>query len=171
MILENLVIALGIIIAHILNGSNIFDIGIAAKPDFMIIFVLFFALRRGEMSGLWIGFLGGLLSDAALGGEEGLGGKMFYKIGVHALSFSIVGYFVGKFGRMSYNENYISISIFAFLISLIARFLTHLVFSFFFHQNSNYSLLSTSVYNAAIAPLTFFILTWIYKLEASEGSR
>ena len=108
MILERIVIGVGILLAHILNGTNLFDIGTAIKPDFMILFVIFFALRKGGMSGLWIGFIGGLLTDAALGGEEGLGGKVYYKIGIHSLSFSIIGYLLGKFGRISYNENFVS---------------------------------------------------------------
>lgn len=41
MILEKLVIAIGILIAHFLNGSNLFEIGSAIKPDFMILLVLF----------------------------------------------------------------------------------------------------------------------------------
>ncbi|EMY02379.1 rod shape-determining protein MreD-like protein [Leptospira interrogans str. 2002000626] len=69
MILEKLVIAIGILIAHFLNGSNLFEIGSAIKPDFMILLVLFFALRRGPLYGLWIGFFGGLLTDSGLGGE------------------------------------------------------------------------------------------------------
>lgn len=173
MILERLVIGIGILLAHVLNGTNLFDIGTAIKPDFMILLVIFFALRKGGMSGLWIGFIGGLLTDAALGGEEGLGGKVYYKIGIHSLSFSIIGYLLGKFGRISYNENFVSISIFAFLLTLVTRGLTYMLFSFFFHPNLNYSFVATSIYNAAIAPLTFFTLSWIYKLDASssEGIR
>ena len=171
MILEGFVIGIGVVLAHILNGSNLFDIGVSIKPDFVIIFVAFFALRKGDMSGLWIGFFGGLLTDAALGGEQGLGGKVYYKIGIHSLSFCLVGYIVGKFTRMSYNENYVSISIFVFGITLVSRIFTYFLFSFFFTSNTSYSFLATSIYNAAIAPLTFFILSWIFKLDPSEGGR
>lgn len=47
MILEKLVIAVGILIAHFLNGSNFFEIGSAIKPDFMILLVLFFLFEKG----------------------------------------------------------------------------------------------------------------------------
>ena len=57
MILERIVIGIGILLAHVLNGTNLFDIGTAIKPDFMILLVIFFALRKGGMSGLWIGFI------------------------------------------------------------------------------------------------------------------
>lgn len=169
MILEIVVIFIGIVLSHVLNGSNIFDIGTSIKPDFVILFFSFFSLRRGELSGLWIGFFGGLLSDAALGGEEGIDGKVFYKIGVHALSFSLVAYIVGKFTRAYYNENFVSIMVFAFSITLVTRIVTYFIFGFFFHQNSNFSFLTTAIYNMLIAPLTFFIFSWIYKLEVSEG--
>ena len=66
MIFEKIVVLSGIILAHILNGSNLFDFGPEIKPDFMILLVIFFSLRKGEMSGLWVGFIGGLLSDAGL---------------------------------------------------------------------------------------------------------
>lgn len=171
MIFEKLVILSGIILAHILNGSNLFDFGPEYKPDFMILLVTFFALRKGEMAGLWVGFLGGLLSDAGLGGEEGTGGKIYYKIGIHSLSFSIIGYLLGKFGRSFYNENYISITVYAFCITLIMRALTYSLFSFFFYSNLSYSLLICSLYNAILAPLTFFVLSWVYKLQPSEGAR
>lgn len=156
---------------HIINGSSLFDFGPEIKPDFMILFVLFFALRKGEMSGLWIGFLGGLLSDAGLGGEEGLGGKIYYKIGIHSLSFSFVGYLLGKFGRTFYNENYLSITIYAFVITLMMRSFTYFLFSFFFYTNLNYSLVICSIYNAAIAPLSFFVFSWVYKLQPAEVIR
>lgn len=168
MILEALVIFIGIVMSHVLNGSNIFDIG-TFKPDFVILIFSFFALRKGELSGLWVGFFGGLLSDAALGGEEGVGGKMFYKIGVHSLCFSMIAYLVGKFARNYYNENFVSIMIFTFSITLTTRIATYFVFGLFFHQNSSYSFLTTSIYNMFIAPITFFIFSWIYKLDVSEG--
>lgn len=171
MILERIVIGIGILLAHVLNGASLFDIGTAIKPDFMILLVIFFALHKGGLTGLWVGFLGGLLTDAALGGEEGVGGIIYYKIGIHSLSFSIVGYLLGKFGRISYNENFVSISIFAFILTLITRGLTYMLFSFFFHSNLNYSFLATSIYNAAISPITFFLLSWVYKLESTDGIR
>ena len=171
MIFEKIVVLSGIILAHILNGSNLFDFGPEIKPDFMIRLILFFSLRKGEMAGLWGGVIGGVLSDAGLGGEEGTGGKIYYKIGVHSLSFSIIGYLLGKFGRSFYNENYISITIYAFGVTLLMRALTYTLFSFFFYNNLNYSLFICSIYNAVLAPLTFFVLSWTYKLQPSEGLR
>ena len=136
--------------------------------DFIVILVIFFALRKGEVSGLWVGFLGGLLSDAALGGEQ-VGDKIYYKLGIHSLSYSLVGYLLGKFGRHFYNENYISTTFYAFVLTFIMRWLTYFLFSTFFYENENYSYMLCSIYNAAIAPVTFFCLSWIFKLQPVEG--
>lgn len=167
MILENVVIVAGIFLAHVLNGTTLFEFGTNIKPDFIVILVVFFALRRGEVAGLWVGFLGGILTDVSLGGEE-IGGKIFYKIGVHSLSYSISGYLLGKFGRGYYTENYISITIYTFLLTFVMRGFTYFLFSSFFYPNDNYSYIATSIYNAAIGPLAFFTLSWVYKLESKE---
>ncbi|MDX1958641.1 MAG: rod shape-determining protein MreD [Leptospiraceae bacterium] len=170
MILEYLAIAAGILFAHILNGSTLFDFGTDIKPDFMLIIVLFFALRRGDLTGLWIGFLGGLLTDAAIGGEQIASGKVIYRIGIHSLSYSLIGYIIGKFGKTVYNENYISIMVYSLISTFFARVFTYYLFSWFFHTNQSYSFIYCSVYNAAIAPVTFFLLSWIYKLEPAQGT-
>ncbi|AVQ11051.1 Rod shape-determining protein MreD [Leptospira santarosai] len=166
MILEKLVIAIGILIAHFLNGSNLFEIGLAIKPDFMILLVIFFALRRGALYGLWIGFFGGLLTDSGLGGEIiAIGNVVTYKIGLHSLTFCLIGYFVGKFARSAYHENYFSITIYSLLITFVTRVATYYLFSIFFHENMSYSLFFTSFFNALIAPAFFYALTWIYQLD------
>ena len=66
------VIAAGILVSFFLKGFNFLSLnfeklgGSIIYPDFLLIFVIFFALRRGEFSGLWIGFFAGLLEDAGL---------------------------------------------------------------------------------------------------------
>ncbi len=170
MILEKIVIFAGILVAYFLNGSNLFELGKSIKPDFMILLVTFFALRKGALSGLWIGFFGGLLSDAGLGGEIGAGGIIHYKVGLHSMSFSLLGYAIGKFGRSAYSENFLSVCVVNFAITLVSRLLTYFLFVIFFHSNENYGFLTTSIYNGAIAPIVFFILTWAYRLEPAEGS-
>ncbi|MCC6274476.1 MAG: rod shape-determining protein MreD [Leptospiraceae bacterium] len=170
MILEKIVIFSGILVAYFLNGSNIFELGKSIKPDFMILLVTFFALRKGALSGLWIGFFGGLLSDAGLGGEVGVGGAIHYKVGLHSMSFSIIGYLIGKFGRSAYSENLLSVCVVNFAVTLLSRIFTYALFVMFFHSNQTYGFLATSVYNGAIAPIVFFILTWAYRLEPTEGS-
>lgn len=168
MILEKLFIVIGVLLAHFLNGSNIFELGNAVRPDFMIIFVLFFALRKGALVGLWLGFFGGLLTDTALGGEINPDSSLYYKVGLHSFSYAIVAYIVGKLTRNAYTENYISIMIYVFGFTLLSRLITYLLFLLFFHTNSNYSFIYVSIYNAVIGPMLFFVFTWIYRLEADD---
>jgi rod shape-determining protein MreD len=169
MILEKLIVGFGILLAHFLNGSNAFELGGSFKPDFMMILVIFFALRRGGLYGLWVGFFAGLLTDSGLGGVTGEDQVVYYKIGLHSFAYSIMGYAVGKFTRNAYNENYLSITIYTFVFTLISRIIIYFIFGFFFHENANYSFISTSVYNALIGPAFFFVLTWIYRMEPDEG--
>lgn len=169
MILEKIVIVVGMLLAYFLDGSNIFELGRAIKPDFMAIFVVFFAIRRGPLTGLWIGFFGGLLTDSAIGGEIGQAGQVFYKIGLHSLVFSVMGYITGKFSRRAFNENYLSVSVYVFIFTFISRVFTYAVYAVFFHSNLNYSFFLPSIYNGVIGPLAFFILTWIYKMENANG--
>ena len=169
MILEYVVIGVGLLIAYFLDGSNIFELGNAIRPDFMAIFIIFFALRKGPMFGLWIGFVGGLLTDAALGGEIGDTGVVFYKIGLHSLVFSVMGYLTGKFARSAFNENYLSVTIYVMMFTLVSRILIYLVYSLFFHSNLNYSFISSSLYNGVIGPVSFFILSWVYRMEAEQN--
>jgi rod shape-determining protein MreD len=168
MILEKVFIIIGMLLSHFLNGSNLFELGNAVRPDFMIIFVVFFAFRKGAMYGLWLGFIGGLLSDTALGGEIGPDDLVYYKIGLHSLSYSLVGYVIGKVTRSAYTENYISITIYVFGFTLLSRIITYLLFWMFFHSNQSYSFFYVSLYNAFIGPALFFLFTWTFRLEPDE---
>ncbi|GBF51000.1 cell shape-determining protein [Leptospira ryugenii] len=168
MILEKVFIIFGMLLAHFLNGSNLFELGNAIRPDFMIIFVIFFAFRKGGLYGLWLGFFGGLLADTALGGEIGPDNLIYYKIGLHSFSYAITGYLVGKVARGAYTENYVSTTIYVFGFTILSRILTYLLFWLFFHSNHSYSFLYVSIYNAFIGPAMFFLLTLAYRLEHDE---
>lgn len=168
MILEKIMIGAGILLVHFLSRATLFDITPTIRPDFMFIFIMFFALRKGGLAGLWIGFIGGLLLDMDLGEEDGVNGIKYYKLGLHAMSYSLVGYILGKFGRNLYNESVISVSVTAFILTLFARGLTYLLFTFFFHDTANYSFFATAVYNCVIAPIFFYVLSWVYRMDSSE---
>lgn len=169
MIFEKVVIGIGILFCHFLNGSNIFELGGSFKPDFMVIFIIFFSLRKGSLYGLWVGFFGGLLTDSGLGGETGIDNIVYYKIGLHSLTFSLIGYVAGKFTKNAYNENYLSITIYNLVLTFASRIILYVLFIIFFHDNASYSFLGTSIYTAILSPIFFFILTWVYKMEPDEG--
>ena len=167
MIIDYVVIGLGILISHFLNGSNIFEISNVFNPDFMILFVAFFSLRKGAMFGLWIGFFGGLLTDTGLGFDISADGKESFIVGLHSLVFALTGYIVGK-TRGIYNEHYFSTSFYNFIITILSRVFVFMIFGLFFHWNKNYSFVSTSLYNAAISPMVFFILSQLYNLHSED---
>ncbi|MDF3818650.1 rod shape-determining protein MreD [Leptospira sp. 96542] len=168
MILDKIFIIIGMLLSHFLNGSNLFELGGAIRPDFMIIFIIFFALRKGAMYGLWLGFFGGLLSDTALGGEIGGDNIEYYKIGLHSFSYAAVGYLIGKITKNSYTENYISITIYVLGFTLLSRIITYFLFWMFFHSNQSYSFIYVSLYNAFIGPALFFLFTWAFQLYSDE---
>lgn len=170
MILEKVVVFIGLLFSHFLNSSQLFDIG-GIKPDFMIVFVLFFALRRGALFGLWVGFVAGLLTDGALGAETDTNGRVEYMVGIHSLAYSIIGYIVGKFTRNAYNENYFSITIYSLVTTLVSRIMIYFIFVTFFYSNKNFSFIGVSLYTAAISPLLFYAFTIIYRLEISNTSK
>lgn len=172
MILEKFMIGAGILLVHFLNRSPILDLSdklpFGFQPDLMFIFVIFFALRQGGLTGLWVGFLSGILIDVDLGEMDGADGKKFFKMGLHSLSYSLIGYLTGKIGRRIYNENFATISITLLVLTLIMRGMVYFLFTFFFHPNDNYSFLGTAVYNAIISPVFFSVLSWVYRLESTE---
>lgn len=168
MILEKAIIGIVVLIAHFFNGSSWLELGSGIKPDFMVLLVVFFALRRGPLYGLWVGFFGGILTDSGLGAEIQSNGQMEYMIGLHSLTFSMMGYLTGKFARSAYQENFLSIMVYAFFLTLFTRIATYYIFLFFFHENANYSFVYTSVYNALMAPVVFYIMSWIFKMDSGD---
>lgn len=63
---------------------NFFPI-LGVKPDLILIIVVFNAFLRGSREGAFIGFVGGILEDFAIG----------YYIGMNALSLMVTGYLIG----------------------------------------------------------------------------
>ena len=63
-------------------------VGVAIDVDFLLIVVVFVALSRGPIVGLWAGTVGGLAQDLLSGGI----------VGVSGLAKSLVGFTVGWLG-------------------------------------------------------------------------
>ena len=81
MLFEKIMIGAGIILVHFVNRSSIIDLSdklpFPFQPDLLFIFTIFFALRRGGLTGLWVGFLSGILIDIDLGDIEASDGLAF----------------------------------------------------------------------------------------------
>ncbi|MGL4790756.1 MAG: rod shape-determining protein MreD [Anaerotignaceae bacterium] len=66
-------------------------------PNTSIIIIVSMSLLRGSWEGMAVGFVAGMLQDTFFGGA----------MGYYALFGMITGYFVGKFNKGFYRENYV----------------------------------------------------------------
>ena len=65
------------------------------KPNMLIVVTSSFGFMRGKKSGLFVGFLSGLLVDLFWGGT----------LGFNMLLYSVIGYVNGSFRRMFYDDD------------------------------------------------------------------
>lgn len=78
-----------------------------AKPNFMIIITVFFALFTDERFGLEAGFICGMILDIFT----------LRLFGLNAILFSLSGYLIGKFNNKIYRESIVTHAIIVFLTS------------------------------------------------------
>jgi len=114
--------------------SNILSIG-DIRPDFLIIFIIYFAVNFGSFKGTLAGFSIGLIISYFDSGVI---------IGLLPLTYSIVGYLGGYLKDRSYRLGQFNF----ILISLLI-----IVFSFFIYAYFNYEYLFYNEFSR-------FILTW-----------
>lgn len=85
-------------------------------PDIVLITIIAIGLIYGKKEGVFIGFMGGVLSDILYGSVFGL----------HALPFMLIGYFMGMISERVYRDN----RIIPFLFTIIGTFIYHVYFYF-----------------------------------------
>jgi len=163
MLLEVGAIILGMLVSFFLKDINFLSLNFI-YPDFLLIFIVYFALRRGEFAGIWIGFAAGLLEDSNILAFSSSQGKYVPVIGTHMLVYCLTGYLLGRFNRIIDRHSMIPIIVVVFVTTLLVRIQVWLV-SFVLLQevNRNYSFLATSVYTALLAPVWFWLLNWVYR--------
>lgn len=91
------------------------------KPDFVLIFVIFYALKQGQLRGVVYGALTGLLIDSANG----------LILGPNILSKALIGYSVPFFRKKLFEWNSIVSAFFILVFSLFDLFLNYLCFTTF----------------------------------------
>jgi len=114
--------------------SNILSIG-DIRPDFVIIFIIYFAVNFGSFRGVIVGFGIGLIISYFDSGVI---------IGLLPLTYSIVGYLGGHLKDRSYKLGQFNFILISFLI---------IVFSFFIYTYFNYEYLFYNEFST-------FLLTW-----------
>ena len=65
------------------------------KPNLMLILIVSFAIMHGSRTGIWIGFISGLLTDI-------LYGDLF---GVNALLYMFIGFLTGKMYQVFFDDD------------------------------------------------------------------
>ncbi|MEE8340784.1 MAG: hypothetical protein V3R52_01655 [Candidatus Neomarinimicrobiota bacterium] len=115
--------------------SNLLSIG-DARPDFLIIFVLYFAINQGSFRGVILGFGSGLIVSIF---DSGL------IIGLLPLIYSFVGYTGGFLKSRHYKMVPFFFNFSCFLIIFAGFF----IYSYFFYNNLFYN------------DLKIFLLVWL----------
>lgn len=164
MLLERLVILVSIGVSYFLQTSvDFFRIG-HVKPDFLLILTIYFALYRGSFTGIWVGFLGGLLQDINLGGFIGARNEELYYIGTHALPKSLVGYFVGKISGQIQKEGGVVLFFIHFTVAIVKGFLEFFEVAIFHNAQSAQVIISVllpeAFYTAILSVIWFRVLAW-----------
>ncbi|HBS06337.1 MAG TPA: rod shape-determining protein MreD [Leptospiraceae bacterium] len=172
MFLEALVIAVGLIISSFLKGINFlsldpFGTG-AIYPDFLLIFVIFFSIRKGDFTGIWIGFFAGLLEDSQLLAYDESAREFVSIIGVHSLVYCVAGYTIGRLNRLLDRDSIASILVLVFATTLIVRLAVWLIMGMVDQFSAAYPLLGPAVFTAGLGPIWFWLLTMIYRLDSSN---
>jgi len=122
-----------------------------AKPDLMLLLVLYYAFSEGPTRAMGIGFFGGFLEDVFSFGPLGL--NVFCKV--------LIGYAVGVIGRRLVTEHPIVMTIIVFL-STICQVALIVLLSFLYsdHVSVKFRFLHVGVpmafFNSVLAPVCFY---------------
>lgn len=171
MLLEVTVITLGMILSFFLKDVNFLSLNFdflntgAIYPDFLLIFVIFFALRKGEFAGIWIGFFAGLLEDSTIISFSESSGEFISVIGAHSLVYTLAGFTLGRLNRLLDRDSAASIVVLVLVSTFLIRFTVWILMGIIDTFNSSYSFLGPAFYTAAIAPIWFTLLTWVYRFD------
>ena len=169
--LQTIAIACGLILSYFLKDIQFLSLDFhflstgIIYPDFLLIFIVFFALYRKELAGIWVGFFGGLLEDGANWVFDKTHGGFTVVIGIHAFVYSLLGYVLGKLGV--YFERYqSSFTVLLLLFTVIfARFFIWFIYGVVDNFNKNYPILGPAFFTALLAPLWFVLLGWVYRIS------
>jgi rod shape-determining protein MreD len=174
MILETIAIGVGIVISFFLKDINFLGLNIAflntglVYPDFLLIFLIFFAMYRGEFAGLWIGFFTGILEDSGMIQFSSHPLAFVNILGVHSLIYTLTGFFLGKLSRYMDRNSTLPIIAVTFVTAFVVRLMTWIVMGVVAEFNHSFSFLSPAIYTAAVSPIWFFILGWAYRSTIQE---
>ncbi|MGM0443546.1 MAG: rod shape-determining protein MreD [Fibrobacterota bacterium] len=104
-------------LAIVLQSTIVSQISIhGVYPNAVLILLFILAIEHGRLAGIWAGFFVGLIIDLYSGDT----------LGVHALSNTVVGAFVGIFSRDRFNTG----PVFQIIILVAAAIIHNFIYSF-----------------------------------------
>jgi rod shape-determining protein MreD len=122
-----IVIAIEIIICFLIQSTMFHYIAMAkVMPNLLLILVVSTAYMRGRMTGLFVGLFSGLLVDLSFGNV----------VGLYALFYMLIGYFVGFSHKIYSEDDYTLPIIFVAVSDLIYGFLYY-IFEFLLRSRLN----------------------------------
>ena len=119
-------------------------------PDMFLLGMIYFALKRGPVTGMNFGFFSGLLQDAFLIGP----------FGANALIKTLIGFLVGLFQKKIYEDSIVAQSGIVFLFSFLYYWgilFLQLLFSQAYYIRPFYLSVVFAVYNGVTAPVIFIM--------------
>ncbi len=174
MLLEAGALAFGILVSFFLKDFNFLGLNFGflgtgiIYPDFLLLFVIFFALHKGDFTGLWIGFFSGILEDSGLLTFSQSQDAFIPIIGVHALIYTLAGFFLGKITKYI-DKTHILPPIVVVLIGVfVIRLLIWLLMGVLDQFNNAYSFFWPALYTALLTPIWFSMLKWLYRVQGDE---
>ncbi len=127
-----------------------------AKPDFILIFVVLTAVKKGPMAGQLYGFIGGLMQDCLSYGV----------LGVQAMVKTITGFGSGYLKNKLEENSPLLIMILVFLVTIFSGFLGALARAFFtsymFLSHEAVRIVVSAGYNAVLSPFVAMVVKEIY---------
>jgi len=125
-----------------------------ARPDLLLIFVIFFAFLNGEGKGAAYGFVCGLLEDLYMGRF----------IGVSALSKAMIGYIIGRLQVRFFSDNLLAglvVVLFGTVLNALLMFLLGWTTFSIFHLDASIivSAIYQIIYNLLLAVPAYI---WYY---------
>lgn len=134
--------------AAVLNHIKFFG----AKPDLLLIAVVFFALYFGKKFGFWVGLLCGLLQDALSG----------LPWGTQTLVFSFCGLIIGTFNKDIYRDSKFVQAVLVFIFCIISYIFYYYVLKIklnmpTFAMSPNKAIISF-LYTSLTAPIFILLL-------------
>lgn len=165
----NVFIYLGLVVAYFLKDINFLSLqfpflGVGnIYPDFLLLYIVFFALITSDIQSIWIAFAGGLLEDTTLLKFSSQTSEFTNLLGIHALVYPVVAYVLTSIKKHIDIDNMITIITVSFFSVLVSRILVWLYLGI---VDNFYSMdfLGPSLYSAVLAPVWFSFLRWVFKV-------